>query len=226
MMAEHDALIGEIEAEARETATWTGRDRFAPRVIAALRKVSRERFVPHRAAVHAYINAPLPIGCGQTISQPFVVALMTDLLDLRPEDRVLEVGTGSGYQAAVLAELAARVFSIEVIPELADTAQRTLVREGYVNVALRAGDGGHGWPEHAPFDAIIVTAAAREVPPALVEQLRPGGRMVIPVGAPSGDQELRLLCKGPDGGVTSHAVLPVAFVPLTGASAGMHDRDR
>ncbi len=225
-MAEHDALIEEIEAEARETAAWTGRNRFAPRVIEALRKVPRERFVPGRAAVHAYVNAPLPIGCGQTISQPFIVALMTDLLDLRPEDHVLEVGTGSGYQAAVLAELAGRVFSIEVIPELADNAQCALVREGYGHVALRAGDGGHGWPEYAPFDAIIVTAAAREVPPALVEQLRPGGRMVIPVGAPSGDQELRLLCKGLDGGVTSRTVLPVAFVPLTGASSDMHDRDR
>jgi protein-L-isoaspartate(D-aspartate) O-methyltransferase len=226
MTLEHDALIGEIEAEARETAAWTGRDRFAPRVIEALRKVPRERFVPNRAAVHAYVNAPLPIGCGQTISQPFIVALMTDLLDLRPEDRVLEVGTGSGYQAAVLAELAGRVFSIEVIPELADIAKSALAREGYGSIALRAGDGGHGWQEHAPFDAIIVTAAARAVPSALVEQLRPGGRMVVPVGAPSGDQELRLLCKGPDGRVTSRAVLPVAFVPLTGASADMHDRDR
>lgn len=226
MTAEHDALIREIEAEAQETAGWTGRERFAPRVIEALRKVQRERFVPDRSAVRAYINAPLPIGCGQTISQPFIVALMSDLLDLRPADRVLEVGTGSGYQAAVLAELAGTVFSIEVIPELADIARRVLAQEGYGNVTLRAGDGGHGWPEHAPFDAIIVTAAAREVPRALVEQLRPGGRMVIPVGAPSGDQELRLLCKGPDGGVTSRTVLPVAFVPLTGASADIRDRDR
>jgi protein-L-isoaspartate(D-aspartate) O-methyltransferase len=226
MTAEHDALIGEIEAEARETAGWTGRDRFAPRVIEALRTVPRERFVPDRAAVRAYVNAPLPIGCGQTISQPFIVALMTDLLELQPSDRVLEVGTGSGYQAAVLAEVAGMVFSIEVIPELADIARRVLAQEGYGNVALRAGDGGHGWLEHAPFDAIIVTAAPRAVPPALIEQLRPGGRMVIPVGAPSSDQELRLLCKGPDGRVTSRTVLPVAFVPLTGTSADMHDRNR
>jgi protein-L-isoaspartate(D-aspartate) O-methyltransferase len=226
MMAERNALIAEIEAEARETAAWTGRDRFAPRVIAALRKVRRERFVPDREVVRAYVNAPLPIGCGQTISQPFIVALMTDLLDLRPLDRVLEVGTGSGYQAAVLAELAGAVFSTEVIPELADAAKHALAREGYGNIALRVGDGGHGWPEHAPFDAIIVTAAARHVPPALVEQLRVGGRLVIPVGVPCGDQELRVLRKSSDGRVTSHAVLPVAFVPLTGASSDMHGRDR
>jgi len=143
MTAERNALIAEIEAEARETAAWTGRDRFAPRVIAALRKVRRERFVPDREVVRAYVNAPLPIGCGQTISQPFIVALMTDLLDLRPLDRVLEVGTGSGYQAAVLAELAGGVFSTEVIPELADVAKHALAREGYGNVALRVRDGGH-----------------------------------------------------------------------------------
>lgn len=225
MTAEHDALIGEIAAEAAETAAWTGRQRFAPRVIAALRKVRRERFVPDGAAVRAYVNAPLPIGHGQTISQPFIVALMTDLLDLRPTDRVLEVGTGSGYQAAVLAEVAGAVFSIEVIPELADIAKRALAREGYGRVALRAGDGGHGWPEGAPFDAIIVTAAARDVPPALVEQLRLGGRLVIPVGVPCGDQELRVLSKGPDGRVRSRAVLPVAFVPLTGAFADVQERD-
>ena len=226
MMAERNALIAEIEAEARETAAWTGRDRFAPCVIAALRKVRRERFVPDREAVRAYVNAPLPIGCGQTISQPFIVALMTDLLDLRPVDRVLEVGTGSGYQAAVLAELVGEVFSTEVIPELADVAKHALAQEGYGKVALRVGDGGRGWPEHAPFDAIIVTAAARDVPPALVEQLRLGGRLVIPVGVPCGDQELRVLRKSSDGRVTSRAVLPVAFVPLTGASADVHDRDR
>jgi protein-L-isoaspartate(D-aspartate) O-methyltransferase len=226
MTAERNALIAEIEAEARETAAWTGRDRLAPRVIAALCRVRRERFVPEREVARACVNAPLPIGCGQTISQPFIVALMTDLLDLRPVDRVLEVGTGSGYQAAVLAELVGRVFSTEVIPELADVAEHALAREGYRNVALRVGDGGHGWPEHAPFDAIIVTAAARHVPPALVEQLRPGGRLVIPVGVPCGDQELRVLRKSPDGKVTSRAVLPVAFVPLTGASSDMRDRDR
>lgn len=214
-MSEQEVLIDEIEAEAKDTVGWTGRDHFAPRVLAALRKVRREAFVPPTETKRAYVNAPLPIGSGQTISQPFIVALMTDLLDLHPKDRVLEIGTGSGYQAAVLAELAQDIFSVEVIPALAAAARHTLAAEGYGRIALRVGDGARGWPEHAPFDAIIVTAAAREVPPALVEQLRPGGRMAIPVGAPHEDQELRLLCKQPDGSVNARAVLPVAFVPLT-----------
>lgn len=208
-------LIAEIEAEARETAAWTGRDRFSPKVLAALGKVRRDAFVPEAALPDAYVNAPLSIGCGQTISQPFIVALMTDLLELRREDHVLEVGTGSGYQAAVLAELADSVCSIEVVPALATRAAEALAAEGYDRIALRTGDGALGWPERAPFDAIIVTAAARAVPPALVDQLREGGRMVVPIGAPYGDQELRLLHKDATGHVTSRMVLPVAFVPLT-----------
>ena len=215
-MDEHAALMAEIEAEMRETARWTGRARLSPRVAAALAKVRREAFVPPRSADAAYANRPLPIGHGQTISQPFVVALMTELLDLEPDDSVLEVGTGSGYQAAVLAELAGKVFSIEVIPELASSAAAALASEGYANVVLRTGNGGLGWPEHAPFDAIIVTAAAPDIPPALIEQLRPGGRMVIPVGPPHGDQELMLLTKDAAGEVTRRNILPVAFVPLTG----------
>ena len=218
-MTNHVELIAEIETEARDTGRWTGREHFAPAVLDALRKVRRAGFVPDGAEAHAYVNAPLPIGCGQTISQPFIVALMTDLLDLRREHRVLEVGTGSGYQAAVLAQLSDDVCSVEVIPELADHAKRTLEAEGYGGIALRVGDGALGWPDRAPFDAIIVTAAARDVPPALTEQLKPGGRMVIPVGEPRGDQELRLLCKDADGGLVSRTVLPVAFVPLTGGSA-------
>jgi len=218
-MTKQQELVEEIELEASQTARWTGRDRFDPRVLQALRTVRREAFVPKAEVSHAYVNAPLPIGCGQTISQPFIVALMTELLDLRPEDHVLEVGTGSGYQAAVLAELADTVCSIEVIPALATRAAKVLAAEGYGRVALRTGDGALGWPERAPFDAIIVTAAAREVPPALLEQLRPGGRMVIPVGEPHGEQELRLLRKDAAGNVTSRWVLSVAFVPLTGASA-------
>jgi len=214
-MTTQQDLVEEIEQEASETAGWTGRDRFDPRVLEALRKVRREAFVPQALVSHAYVNAPLPIGCGQTISQPFIVALMTDLLDLRPEDHVLEVGTGSGYQAAVLAELADTVCSVEVIPELATHAATVLAAEGYGRVALRTGDGAQGWPDRAPFDAIIVTAAAREVPPALVAQLRPGGRLVIPVGEAYGEQELRLLCKDAAGNVTSRSVLSVAFVPLT-----------
>jgi protein-L-isoaspartate(D-aspartate) O-methyltransferase len=208
-------LIAQIVQDARDTASWTGRERFDPRVLDAMRKVRRAAFVPAEMASHAYVNAPLPIGCGQTISQPFIVALMTDLLDLRPEHCVLEVGTGSGYQAAVLAELAGTVCSIEVIPNLATRAAAVLAAEGYGTVALRTGDGALGWPERAPFDAIVVTAAAREVPPALLEQLRPGGQMVIPVGEPHGEQELRLLRKDVEGKVTSQTVLAVAFVPLT-----------
>jgi protein-L-isoaspartate(D-aspartate) O-methyltransferase len=214
-MTTQQELVEEIEQEASETARWTGRNRFDPLVLAALRKVRREKFVSEALVSQAYVNVPLPIGSGQTISQPYIVALMTDLLDLRREDQVLEVGTGSGYQAAVLAELADTVCSIEVIPELASHAAQVLAAEGYGRVALRTGDGALGWPERAPFDAIIVTAAAREVPPALVAQLRPGGRLVIPVGEAHGDQELRLLHKDARGKVTSRWVLSVAFVPLT-----------
>jgi protein-L-isoaspartate(D-aspartate) O-methyltransferase len=214
-MTTQQELVDEIAQEAGETARWTGRKKFDPRVLAALRKVRREAFVSEALVPRAYVNAPLPIGCGQTISQPYIVALMTDLLDLRREDHVLEVGTGSGYQAAVLAELSDTVCSVEIIPELASHAATVLAAEGYAKVALRTGDGALGWPERAPFDAIIVTAAARAVPPALVEQLRPGGRMVIPIGEAFGDQQLRLLHKDPDGRVTSRWVLAVAFVPLT-----------
>lgn len=222
-MDSRDELISEIEQEARSTARWTGREVFNPRVLGALRKVRREAFVPSGAGQRAYINAPLRIGHGQTISQPFIVALMTDLLDLKPGDNVLEVGTGSGYQAAILAELADRVCSIEVIPELARNAATALGAEGYGQredgpdaVALRTGDGAAGWPERAPFDAIIVTAAAPDVPAALLEQLGPGGRMVIPLGSPWGEQMLRVITREPGGAVTSRDVLPVAFVPLTG----------
>jgi protein-L-isoaspartate(D-aspartate) O-methyltransferase len=215
-MDEHAALMAEIDAEMRETARWTGRAQLSFRVAAALAKVRREAFVPLRSTDAAYANRPLPIGHGQTISQPFVVALMTELLDIESDDSVLEVGTGSGYQAAVLAELAGKVFSIEVIPELARSAAAALASEGRSNVVLRTGDGGLGWPEHAPFDAIIVTAAAPDIPPALIEQLRPGGRMVVPVGPRHGDQELISLTKDAAGTLTRRRILPVAFVPLVG----------
>ncbi|HUB14397.1 MAG TPA: protein-L-isoaspartate(D-aspartate) O-methyltransferase [Acetobacteraceae bacterium] len=213
-MPTRQELLEELEQEARETSTWTGRERFSPRVLDALRRVRREAFVPADDTARAYVNIPLPIDCGQTISQPFIVALMTELLDLRPQDRVLEIGTGSGYQAAVLAELAGSVCSVEVIPTLAEHAAKVLAAEGYGRIALRVGDGAQGWPEHAPFDAIIVTAAARGVPPALLEQLRPGGRLVIPIGAPWSAQELRLLKKDAAGKVTSQDLLAVSFVPL------------
>jgi len=211
------ALLADIEDDARQTARWTGRAHLQPSVLAAIRKVPRQAFVPEDAANRAYANAPLPIGHDQTISQPFVVALMTDLLDLKRQDNVLEVGTGSGYQAAVLAELADHVCSIEVIPELAESAAAALSREGYGNVALRVGDGALGWPERAPFDAVIVTAAALEIPQPLVDQLAPGGRLVVPVGRPYAEQDLRLLVKQDDGSVASRSLLGVAFVPLTGS---------
>ena len=214
-MDEHAAMMAEIEAEMRETARLTGRARLSPRVAAALAKVRRVAFVPPNAANVAHANRPLPIGHGQTISQPFIVALMTELLDLEPDDKVLEVGTGSGYQAAVLAELAREVCSIEVIPELARGAAAALASEGYTSVLLRTGNGALGWPEQAPFDAIIVTAAGPEIPPALIEQLRPSGRMVMPVGPHHGDQDLILLTKNAAGNVTRRSVLQVAFVPLT-----------
>lgn len=211
-----DTLIRQIDADAHATARHTGRTRLSPLVLNAIRKVRRDQFVPALERTDAFVNTPLPIGHGQTISQPFVVALMTDMLDLQRGHSVLEIGTGSGYQAAVLAELCDHVASIETVAPLAERAAAALRREGYGSVALRVGDGRLGWPERAPFDRIIVTAAARSVPPALIEQLQVGGRMIIPIGDPYGEQELRLLCKDQDGAVTDRAILPVVFVPLTG----------
>jgi protein-L-isoaspartate(D-aspartate) O-methyltransferase len=188
-----------------------------PRVLDAIRAVPRGAFMPEAAASAAWANRPAPIGHGQTISQPFIVALMTDLLDLAPGARVLEIGTGSGYQAAVLAALGCAVFSVEIIPALADAARRALDGAGFGSVRTRLGDGAEGWPDHAPYDAVIVTAAARSVPPALIAQLGPGGRMVLPVGEPDGEQTLVLVRKDDAGAVTETPVLAVAFVPLTGA---------
>jgi protein-L-isoaspartate(D-aspartate) O-methyltransferase len=182
-------------------------------VLAALEKVPRERFVRPGDTHCAALNVPLPIGHGQTISQPFVVAIMTELLDLTPEAKVLEIGTGSGYQAAVLAAIARAVHSIEVIPELAAQARRNLESCGAA-VALRVGDGNRGWPEEAPFDAIIITAATPTIPPALIAQLKPGGRMVLPLGQPGEGQMLTVVDKQQDGTIAMRDALPVAFVPL------------
>ncbi len=184
-----------------------------PRVLAALRSVPRHEFVPRESSHIAYSNRPLPIGLGQTISQPFIVALMTDLLQAKPSDRVLEIGTGSGYQAAVLSLLAREVYSIEIVAELGKSAALTLARLGYANVTTRIGDGYQGWEEHAPYDAIIVTAAPNHVPPALIAQLKPGGRLVIPVGEMF--QELMVVVRAADGTTTSTRIIPVRFVPLT-----------
>ncbi len=211
-------LLRELQLEARETASMTGRPAFSDRVMEALGKTPREDFAGFYSVEGAYINAPYTIGHGQTISQPYIVALMTELLDTKAEHVILEVGTGSGYQAAVLSWLVRQVYSIEVVPELAAEAKERLGRLGYANVDVRHGDGAEGWPEHAPFDGIIVTAAAPEVPAPLVEQLTRGGRMIIPVGHPWMGQNLMLIEKDENGKVRERNVLPVAFVPLTGGS--------
>ena len=197
-----------------ETRAETGLARMSPAVRAAMAKVERHRLVPPAEASRAYRNHPLPIGAGQTISQPYIVALSTDLLNLKADHVVLDVGTGSGYQAAVLAEIAARVYSIELVESLGRSAARRLEELGYSNVEVKIGDGYAGWPEKGPFDAIVVTAAAPQVPPALVEQLKPGGRMVIPVGGDGHTQYLKVLTKRADGGYDERRVLPVRFVPL------------
>jgi protein-L-isoaspartate(D-aspartate) O-methyltransferase len=213
-VGEREAMLDTIEAHAA-AARALGTTTIKPRVLEALRQVPRHLFVPPEQQAYAYEDRPLPIGHGQTISQPFIVALMTDLLDAQAGDRVLEVGTGSGYQAAVLAELASQVYTIEIIPDLARSAGERLARL-YRNVEARAGDGYYGWPEAAPFDSIVVTAAASHIPPPLVQQLKPGGRMAIPVGSRFSLQQLVLVEKDEAGRVTTRQLLPVAFVPLTG----------
>ncbi|HSG58683.1 MAG TPA: protein-L-isoaspartate(D-aspartate) O-methyltransferase [Woeseiaceae bacterium] len=185
-------------------------------VVDSLGAVERHRFVPEREKPYAYDNRPLPIGYGQTISQPYIVALMTDLIDPQPGDAVLEIGTGSGYQAAVLAEIVSQVFTIEIIEPLHVTATERLARLGYDNVTTRLGDGYFGWPEEAPFDAIVVTAAPSHVPPPLVQQLARGGRMVIPVGGRWATQQLLLIERTEDDEIITRQVAPVRFVPLTG----------
>ena len=206
-------MIDAIQADARRTAEYSGIERIGDAVVAALRKTPREAFVPARSQSLAYANHPLPIGHGQTISQPFIVAVMTEALAVQPHHRVLEIGTGSGYQAAVLAHLASAVYSVEIVPELAASAAERLAELGYDNVHVRASDGWRGWPEQAPFDGVIVTAVGREIPPALIEQLADDGRLVMPLGEPDGYQEL----------VTYHKrsgemerLFSVRFVPLTG----------
>jgi protein-L-isoaspartate(D-aspartate) O-methyltransferase len=209
-------MVEEVLLDAAETSAYSGRPAPNPGVIAAMEKVERHRFVPDALTTVAYLNRPLPIGYGQTISQPFIVALMTDLMEVKAGDRVLEIGTGSGYQAAVLAEMSSSVYSIEIIAPLGKEAGERLKSLGYRNVKTRVGDGYYGWPEAAPFDAIIVTAAASYVPPPLLKQLKTGGRMVIPLGTQFMTQYLMLVEKQQDGSVTNRQILPVAFVPLTG----------
>lgn len=190
--------------------------RFDDDVVEALATVERHEFVPDNQKSYAYENRPLPIGHGQTISQPYIVALMTELVEPGPDDVVLEIGTGSGYQAAILATIVSQVYSIEIIKPLADDANARLARLGYDNVSTRLGDGYYGWEQHAPFDAIVVTAAASHVPPPLIAQMKAGGRMVIPVGSRFATQQLLLLEKTDDGKIITRQIAPVRFVPLTG----------
>jgi protein-L-isoaspartate(D-aspartate) O-methyltransferase len=210
------ALIREIEHYVRDTSLYIDREALDPRVMTAINSVPRHEFVQQQHLPLAYANRPLPIGYGQTISQPYIVALMTDLIKPQPDDRVLELGTGSGYQAAVLAEVTEHVYSMEIIEALGKQAGERLVRLEYDNITTRIGDGYYGWEEYAPFDKIVVTAAASHIPPPLVQQLKPGGIMVIPVGSSFLTQQLLLVEKEPDGQVLTRQIAPVKFVPLTG----------
>ena len=198
---------------------YTGVSSIDQSVVNALRYVDRSEFVPEERRRFAFVNQPLEIGHGQTISQPFIVALMTHVLELRPTDKVLEIGTGSGYQAAILAELVENVFTIEIVEPLAREARLRLERLGYENVSTRIGDGWFGWPAHAPFDKIMVTAVAPKLPPELVLQLKAGGKMVLPIGDYNGYQELVLIEKATESTVSRRVILPVQFVPMTGKAA-------
>lgn len=219
-------MLAEIEAEVGYTSDLTGRKALDPRVMAAMARVPREQFVPRDLRDAAFDNGPLPIGHGQTISQPYIVALMTDLLDLEPDGRVLEIGTGSGYQTAVLSCLAKTVYTVELIPALGQRASEQLAALDFTNIEYRIGNGYQGWPEHAPYDAIIVTAAAPEVPTALTEQLKPGGRLVIPVGWQYMPQELLLISKDTHHVLHTRSVLGVAFVPLQDTAPPAPDEHR
>ncbi|MDP3511844.1 MAG: protein-L-isoaspartate(D-aspartate) O-methyltransferase [Sulfuritalea sp.] len=212
MSTERRAMVATVAAMARDFRAG-GID---ARVLAALERLPRHEFVPAPLRASAYENRPLPVGYGQTISQPYIVAVMTDLLRVGAGDTALEIGTGSGYQAAVLAELGVKVSTIEIVEPLAREAAERLRRLGYGGIATRIGDGYHGWPEQGPFDAIMVTAAASHVPPPLLRQLKTGGRMVIPVGPPFQTQQLMLVEKRADGTLLTRQLMPVVFVPLTG----------
>ena len=210
-------MILEVVAETVFLTPQLGRAALNARVIDAMAKIPRHEFVPVELRPYAYLNRPLPIGCGKTISQPFIVALMTDLLEPQPDDVVLEVGAGVGYQAAVLAELVQQVYSVELIDELAQQAKSRLRRLGYRNIEVRTSNGYYGWPEHAPFDKIIVTAAPELIPPPLLAQLKPNGRMVIPSGIPD-KQQLMLVEKAENGKLVTRNILPVRFSELEGDS--------
>ena len=210
-------MILEVVAETVFLTQKLGRAALNARVIEVMSKIPRHEFVPVELRPYAYLNRPLPVGCGKTISQPFIIAIMTDLLEPQADDVVLEVGTGVGYQAAILAELVQQVYSVELIDELAQHAKGRLRRLGYRNIEVRTGNGYYGWPEHAPFDKIIVTAAPNLIPPPLLAQLKPGGRMVIPAGIPD-EQQLMLVEKAENGTLVTRNILPVRFSELEGDS--------
>jgi len=214
-MTDKTQMLQDIELEVKLTRNMIGRSAFDSRVMQAMKEVPRHEFVPIGARHEAYYNGPLPIGHGQTISQPYIVALMTDLLEPTEDDVVLEIGTGSGYQAAILSRVVKQVYSLEIIEGLSLSAAETLERLGYDNVQCRVGDGYDGWAEHAPFDGILVTAASPNIPQPLVDQLKPGARLVIPIGLPYSHQELMLVEKQASGEISVTDVLGVAFVPLT-----------
>jgi len=211
-----ERLVIEISQDVMDTSGYIGKSTLNERVMRAIGTVGRHHFVPDKLQSQAYENRPLPIGYGQTISQPYIVALMTDLMELEEGDVVLEIGTGSGYQAAILSRLVGQVYTIEIIPELAKSASQRLKRLGFENVEVKNADGYYGWQEHAPYDAIIVTAASSHIPPPLVSQLKPGGVLVIPVGPVFQVQQLSLVSKSGDGKLKTRQVLPVRFVPFTG----------
>jgi protein-L-isoaspartate(D-aspartate) O-methyltransferase len=217
MKATRQDMLRDIEAEVRYTREQIGRQAFATRVMQAMGEVPREKFVPPNMQGAAFENGPLPIGHGQTISQPYIVALMTDLLEPETDHSILEIGTGCGYQTAILSRLCATVYTVEVVRALGEAAADRLQTLGYRNIEFLIGNGYAGWPEHAPYDGIIVTAAASYIPPALVEQLKPGGRLVIPVGEPYGYQNLMLVEKDERDEIRTRTILGVAFVPLVEA---------
>jgi protein-L-isoaspartate(D-aspartate) O-methyltransferase len=214
--AQRQQMVAEITDDARRLVKYIDKDALSDRVIEVMGTVPRHLFVPPAMRSAAYENRPLPIGYGQTISQPYIVALMTDLLQPRAEHKVLEIGTGSGYQAAVLSGLVKEVYSIEIIDQLGQSSKRVLQELGYDNVSTRVADGYDGWPEQAPFDSIIVTAGISHIPPPLIRQLKKGGTMVIPVGSSFQTQQLTLVKKDHNGAITTRQIIPVIFVPFTG----------
>lgn len=214
--AARERMVRLIEQDVRETSSYLDKGQLDSGIMKVLAEVPRHQFVPADIRGRAYENRPLPIGYGQTISQPYIVAIMTDLIAPKPGHKALEIGTGSGYQAAVLSRLVERIYTMEIVEPLGNQATERLKRLGYDNIEVAVADGYYGWKEHAPFDIIIVTAAASHIPPPLIEQLKPGGKMIIPVGSRFMTQQLLLVDKDAENEITVRQILPVRFVPLTG----------